>query len=124
MRFAEPARRKFGNVHHTKPRVGVGELIENSPSRIVRTVVHGNDFQVWVVNFHERGESRGKFLFLIARREKHRNARALRIECRSEILQPRKPEGAIGHADSMSEPEKCDEAKYEKSAKVHENWFQ
>src|SRR5437016_682249 len=84
--FSQPARGKFRDVQYAKPRMPGCKLVENSSSRIVRTVIYRNDLKVWIINFHECRESSGQFFFLIARREKHRNARALRVGYRCEIL--------------------------------------
>ena len=46
VRFAEPAGREFRNVDSAKTRMRCGELIENAARRILRTVIHANNFQM------------------------------------------------------------------------------
>src|SRR6267143_3860415 len=65
--FPKPAGRQFRNMHDAEPRMRSGIIVENASGRIIRTVVHRDNFEIRIINFHQRGESRGKFFLLIAR---------------------------------------------------------
>src|SRR6266850_8019310 len=78
--FSKPAGRQFRNMHGAEPRMRSGIIIENASGRIIRTVVHGDNFKIRIVNFHQRGESRGKFFFLVARGKDQRNSRTVCVQ--------------------------------------------
>jgi len=47
------------------------KLVENASSRIFRTVINRDNLQIWVIDFHQRGERGGQFFFLVPRREEN-----------------------------------------------------
>ncbi len=67
MWFPKPAGRQFRNMHDAEPRMRSGKIVENAPGRIIRTIVHRDNFEIRIINFHQRGEGGRKFFLLIAR---------------------------------------------------------
>src|SRR5712692_8281875 len=67
MWLAEPAGRKIGDMNYPKPRMPNGEIIQDAAGSILRTVVHGDDFQIRIIDFHQRGERGRQFLFFVPR---------------------------------------------------------
>ncbi len=122
VRFAEPAGRKLGDVHNAEPRVDGREFVEDAAGGVERAVVDGDHFEVGIIELHECGEGGREFFFLVARGEEKGNSRAIGIRRRREILYPRQANRAIGDAESMSNPEKCDGSEENESQKVHGDW--
>src|SRR6266446_5635807 len=100
------------------------EVVEDASSRIFRTVINGDDLQIWVIDFHQCGERGRQFFFFVPRGEENRYARTLCIRRRREILDPRQTHGAICNAESVGQPEECDDSEENESEKMHGNWFQ
>jgi len=65
--FPSQAGRQFRNMHDAEPRMRCGIIVENVPGRIIQRSSHSDNFKIRIVNFHQRGESRGKFFSLVAR---------------------------------------------------------
>src|SRR5712692_6316352 len=86
MWLAEPAGRKIGDMNYPKSRMQSGEIIQDAARGIPGTVVHSHDFETWIINFHQRGERGRQFLFFVARRKQYRDARALGVGRKRNIL--------------------------------------
>jgi len=111
-------------VHNTKPRMRGSETVEDAAGGVLRTVIHGDDLQIRVIDFHQRGECGGQFFFFVPRREEHRDTRTTGVGYRREILDPGEADGAKGNAKAVGEPEERSETKENQSEKMHGNWCQ
>src|SRR5713101_8435270 len=101
-----------------------GELVQDAPRRIFRTVISRDDLQTWVIDFHQRGERRRQLFLFVSRGQQNRDARAIRVGGSREILDPGEAYGAIGNAEAVGEPEERDQAKKYQSEELHGNWCQ
>src|SRR5215472_4576158 len=104
MRLAQPAFRKPIDVHHPEPWIGGRKHIENFSRSILRAVINGDDFEVWIVNFHEGSKRRGQLFLFVSGAEKNGNSRALRIPSGWEVSDPGKAYGSVGHSETVGEP--------------------
>ena len=64
--FAEPALRQFFHVEDAKAIVGLCGIVENGGRFVLRAVVDGDDFEIWIGNFRQRFEREREFLLLVA----------------------------------------------------------
>ncbi len=67
MRLSKPTRGKLRDMDDAQPGMCGGKLVQDVPCGILRTVVHGNDFQIRIIDFHECGKCGGQFLFFVPR---------------------------------------------------------
>src|SRR5580692_1652050 len=49
MRFPKPAAWKLGDMKSVKTGMCRGKIIENAAGGILRAIVYGDDFQIWIV---------------------------------------------------------------------------
>ena len=110
MRLAEPAGRKFGDMNDAKPRMQYGEIIQNPARGICRTVVDRHNFEIRIINFHERGERGGQFLFFVSRGQKNGNTRAVGVGRWRDILDDGEMQRSISDVESVENPERSDES--------------
>src|SRR5215472_8635000 len=122
MRLAQPAFRKPVDVHHAEPWIGGRKRIENFSRSILRAVVNGDHFEVWIVNFHEGSKRRGQLFLFVSGAEKHGNSRALRIPSGREVSDPGKAYGSVGNPETVGEPKYRDNPKQRDSNEMHGDW--
>ncbi len=122
MRLAEPAGREIGNVNDPKPRMQSGEIIEDAAGGIFRTVINGDYLKGGVIDIHQRGKRGGQFFFFVTRGEEDRDARAIGIAGRRDILDHRKMQRAVSNVDAVENPERSDTCAENQSEKMHGNW--
>ena len=122
VRFAEPALRKFANVHDLQLRMVLRECIENTRGVIGRAVVYGNDLQVGIIDGHQSVQRSGQLFLLIASSEDQRDSWAIFVFRCGVVFQPRQPGGAVSDLQSIRGPEKRNESENKCPEEVHADW--
>ncbi len=115
MWLAEPAGRKIDDMNYTKPRMASGEFIQDPGRGILRTVVHGDDFQIRIIDFHQCNKCGGQFLFFVPRGQKNGNARAIYVGRRSNIPNHRETQCAVSNVEAVENPKRSDQCKENQS---------
>jgi predicted short-subunit dehydrogenase-like oxidoreductase (DUF2520 family) len=119
VRFTQPPLWQATDVNNFQLRMVGSELIENLRRGIGGTIVHGDDFEVWIIDGHQRGQSRRQFLLLIAGSENQGNLRAIFIRRGRKVCQPGQPHGSVGHFQTVGDPQKRDKGEEEYAEKMH-----
>ena len=102
--------------------MGGREFVENAAGGVARAVVDGDHIEMGIIELHEGGEGGREFFFLVTRGEEKGNPWAIGIRRRSEIFYPGEAKRAIGDAESVGKPEKCDGSEENESKNMHGDW--
>src|SRR5271163_3468016 len=102
------------------------EIVQNLRGGIGGAVIHGNNFDMGIIDRRQTRKGRRELLLLIARGKKQRDVRTIFIARGWKVLDPWQTYGAVRDAQSMENPENRDNGKEKQLAEVngqvHENW--
>src|SRR5258705_13702511 len=105
-------------MHDADAFVSARKFIQNSSRRILRSVIHSNDFKPRIIDGCKRGYRSKQLLLFITRRKNQRNARTISIRSRSEIFNKWQMQRAVGYTQPMKNPEECRQSEQRQSRVV------